>query len=344
MKPFVHADAAAAQRFLTLHDPDASGEDIDRAMAWIEASTANADAFDRVDRFWRESGALPRHVQEHLAQSASHWRSPWSDPRMLAAAATIILGFAGLAALLMSVWSSGDDGRAVRLRYQSAIGQTREIALPDGSKIALGGASAVSVAFDTGHRNVTLTDGQALFRVAKDPSRPFIVRTGSGYTRAVGTVFDVHRTQNETTVMVAEGVVLVGARDRQGHARSVRLPAGNQVRYFVDGRVGATAFVDPASVGNWRSGKLTFVDRPLGQVIADLNRYSPRPIIIENAEIEGISVTGAVRVDRFEDWLDGLASIGNLAISRDSGEVIRLSLAPAKGHLKETARHPLVGK
>ena len=339
MKPFVHADAAAAQRFLTLHDPDASGEDIDRAMAWIEASTANADAFDRVERFWRESGALPQSVQEHLAQSASRRRNPLTNLRTLAAAATLLLGFVGLSALLMPMWSSSGDRRTAMLRYQSAIGQTREVQLPDGSTVTLGGASAVSVAFDTRHRNVTLTDGQALFKVAKDSSRPFIVRTGSGYTRAVGTVFEVHRTQSETTVMVAEGTVLVGARDRQGRARSVRLPAGNQVRYFVDGRVGSTTPVEPARVGNWRSGKLTFVDRPLGQVIADLNRYSPRPIIIENAEIERIGVTGVVRINRFEDWLDGLASISNVAISSDSSsEVIRLSLAPGKRHVKEMPR------
>lgn len=330
MKPFVHADTAATRQFLILTDPDAGGAEIAQALAWIEASDANAEAFARVERFWAACDALPADARDlPTATDDAGWRRGhrW---QIVAAAAMLLLCIAGL--LMLSVQTlvgSGAVAPVAMQRYQTAVGQTRRIVLADGSRVTLGGASAVSVALETGRRLITLTDGQALFEVAKDRARPFLVRTGNGTVRAVGTVFDVHRVEGGTVVMLAEGTVVVGARDRAMHRRATRLTAGHQVSYSVDGRLGPALAIDPEAVGDWRAGKFSYVDRPLGEVIADLNRYSARPIIVDDAAIARIGVTGTVRVDRLEEWLAGLAAISDLTIRKDE-DVIRLSHADGR--------------
>jgi transmembrane sensor len=214
-------------------------------------------------------------------------------------------------------------------RFESAIGQTREVVLADGSTLTLGGASSVAVNYEQRRRHIALTNGQVMFHVAKDPARPFVVDTGSGYIRAVGTEFDVHRTLDQTTVMVAGGVVEVVAYNRLGRPQSVSVPVGMQVSFTPDGGLGPETKADPREIGNWRYGTLNFVDCPLKRVVSDLNRYSSRPIVIEDPTIAQIDVVGVVRIDRIEDWLRGLASISNVSVSPGDAGIIRLTPRPA---------------
>ncbi len=93
--------------------------------------------------------------------------------------------------------------------YTTQIGERRSIALADGSTIDLNARSTLRVNFSKTERNVELIDGQALFEVAKDKARPFIVRSGETVVRAVGTQFDVYHKKEGTTVTVIEGSVAV---------------------------------------------------------------------------------------------------------------------------------------
>ena len=93
--------------------------------------------------------------------------------------------------------------------YTTQIGERRSITLADGSTIDLNARSGVRVKLSKAERDVELIDGQALFEVAKDKARPFIVRSGETIVRAVGTQFDVYRKKTGTTVTVVEGRVAV---------------------------------------------------------------------------------------------------------------------------------------
>jgi transmembrane sensor len=93
--------------------------------------------------------------------------------------------------------------------YATAIGEQCSIALADGSTIELGARSRVRVHFTDKERDVEFLAGEALFGVAKDPARPFVVTTNNARVRAVGTQFDVHKRTSGTTVTVLEGHVVV---------------------------------------------------------------------------------------------------------------------------------------
>jgi transmembrane sensor len=93
--------------------------------------------------------------------------------------------------------------------YATATGERLSVTLSDGSTIELNARSRLRVQFSKKERHVELLEGQALFQVAKEKNRPFIVSSVHARVRAVGTQFDVYRRANGTTVTVLEGRVAV---------------------------------------------------------------------------------------------------------------------------------------
>ena len=104
---------------------------------------------------------------------------------------------------------------SARNTYSTGIGEQRSLALADGSTVDLDANSKVRVRFTANRRTIELVEGQALFHVAKDPARVFVVQSNDTKVRAVGTVFDVYRRVDATTVTVIEGRVAVLAAASQ---------------------------------------------------------------------------------------------------------------------------------
>jgi transmembrane sensor len=93
--------------------------------------------------------------------------------------------------------------------YATALGEQRSIQFADGSTVELNSRSKIRVKYSKQERDVDLLEGQALFHVAHDAGRPFIVAVGATRIRAVGTQFDVYKKSNGTVVTVVEGRVAV---------------------------------------------------------------------------------------------------------------------------------------
>ena len=132
---------------------------------------------------------------------------PWR--RRFAAAAACAL----VATLAIALWWSAERYPL----YTTDVGERRSLTLADGSTVDLNARSRIRIEFTKGERRVELLDGQALFQVAKDKDRPFIVRSGDATVRAVGTQFDVYLKSSGTTVTVLEGRVAVYATLHGSH-------------------------------------------------------------------------------------------------------------------------------
>jgi len=193
--------------------------------AWLRTSPEHMRAYLEVAAIWNEGSRLdpnrrfddqdliqqvrsednvvslegydsPRSPHSPLSSSSAARQSGWRV-RLLAAAASILVTVCG-------VWAYSE-----RNTYATGIGEQRSLALVDGSIIELNAASKIRVRFTADRRNIDLIEGQALFHVAKDKTRPFIVNSDQTQVRAVGTEFDVYRRMNGTTVTVIEGRVAV---------------------------------------------------------------------------------------------------------------------------------------
>jgi len=111
--------------------------------------------------------------------------------------------------------------------YSTDIGERRSITLADGSTVDLNARSQLRIEFSNTERRVELLTGQALFQVAKDRQRPFIVHSGVTIVRAVGTQFDVYRKEFDTTITVLEGRVAVYSTAHSDQTTAAREASAN---------------------------------------------------------------------------------------------------------------------
>jgi transmembrane sensor len=211
-----------------------------------------------------------------------------------------LLGGAAAAAAALVLAPSIAPGPLTRLfaDYATGIGERRRFTLPDGSNLHLNTASAVSMAYSATVRKLSLDMGEALFEVAKEPGRPFVVVAGPGETRAIGTAFTVRRDADDMSVTVTEGVVDVSCADRP----PVRVAAGQGIVYGPAGPgLPEPRDVDAASA--WDRGKLIFNRRPLAEVVVELERYRVGRIVIADPSLGRLQVTGVFDLDDLESLL-----------------------------------------
>lgn len=179
-------------------------------------------------------------------------------------------------------------------RFSTRLGETRVVPLADGSVITLNTASRVMVSFTGERRRVELVEGEALFDVAKDPARPFLVAAGDTEVIAVGTSFTVQRLQGKPTeVLVREGVVDVKRPDVPV-APVVRVAANNRATAPVDAAIETHAVPSQELARKlaWRVGRIAFEGDSLREAAAAFARYSDIRIVIADSQLADEKITG----------------------------------------------------
>ncbi len=182
--------------------------------------------------------------------------------------------------------------------YRTTRGEMRVIRLTDGSVMTLNTASIATVRYTPLRREVILREGEALFDVAKDRDRPFVVTAGRIDVRAVGTSFAVRRLgAAPMEVLVREGIVDVQRQSRAPTA-PLRVPAFTRAVAVDTPGISAEAVevgIDPDAIArqlSWREGMIAFEGITLGEIAEDFRRYSDTRIIIEDPVIAAMPVTG----------------------------------------------------
>lgn len=313
-------DEQAAYWYLKLQEPQVSAEDIQAALAW-QADPDNRAALERVQNFWR---AWPQETSiPAAAEPAKRAR-----PHVLWQAAAAIV-----AAVSLGIWamiSLQSDPRAPSAHeYASPIGQVRTVLLEDGTEVILGGATSIRTSYADDVRRIVMSEGEALFFVAKDAKRPFIVDVANGSARALGTAFNVHRGPDGATITVLEGTVQVSPPSWRPGEGAV-LSAGKQVTASLDGEIGEILEVDPRQAASWQSGNMVFVDRTLRSVVADLNRYSKEPVTLASIEVADLRVSGSIKLDQIETWLQALGPAFGIDLLRDEHGMVLVSRSGAR--------------
>jgi transmembrane sensor len=222
------------------------------------------------------------------------------------------------ASIVLALVVGGLFVRYVRTRdpvYTTEIGERRSITLTDGSTIDLNSRSRIRVHFSKAERDVELIDGQALFEVAKNKARPFIVKGGTTWVRAVGTQFQVDRRSSLITVTVVEGRVMVlpagGDGDGAGplplsiplraldtrvsgdgkSAELTALSAGEEVT-VADGVIARPKRANIAEATAWMQHRLIFDASRLIDVVDEFNRYNARQLVIEDRGLDDFHMSG----------------------------------------------------
>ncbi len=250
----------------------------------------NRDAYDEIAGIWNELARVPRPPLSPTARRHDsgadgrrvHAHRPFSIHRRALSAA----------AALMAIVLAGyvlDIPMRLEADVMTATGETRTVTLDDGSSVVLNTASAIAIDYSQDRRRLRLLRGEAVFTVAKDALRPFVVDAAAGEAVARGTVFAVRRESDTATVTVLES--RVGVSYPAVSRMTVELSQGDAVDYSQRG-LGVVRAVDAEAATAWRRGKLIFVDRPLGDVVAEINRYHSGRIQISDMSIGSHLVSG----------------------------------------------------
>jgi transmembrane sensor len=308
-KPHPAVVAEASAWFIEFRAGDVNDEARQHFIEWLRRSPEHIQAYLEVSGVWAELPtsdpdgridiasliARARNEADVIALSPDSLRPPHTqsaqEPRMLRTrprrAALAVAALALLASVAVRFLGVGDFGRS----YSTGIGEQRTIQLTDGSTVELNARSKIRVHLTDQQRDVTLQEGQALFRVAKDSHRPFVVRAGDAQVRAVGTEFDVYRKQSATVVTVVEGRVETYDGSGSPGSAPIVLSAGEQITVLPH-TVTKPTRTDPVVATAWVQKRLIFEETPLGDVAEEFNRYNRRPLTIDDRELQKIKISG----------------------------------------------------
>lgn len=299
----------AAEWFLILLDEDLSEEHYLEWQTWLAKNDANQKAFSKAEECWENLDNvtdLPLAQEKTTVNRNKHTTSLLR--RFAPIAATI---FVSLSIGLMTYRNIPAPLEITT--YQTDLAEHKNIQLDDGSKVTLGAKSIINVQYSDIQRHVTLVRGEAVFDVAKNKARPFVVKIGKGTVTAIGTKFNIHSSRHNVIVTVLEGSVEVnpylvtGINPDNDDIPHPIVPAGNAVSYRNNGYISGVVPVNTEAATSWEQGLLVRVDTPLPRVIADVNRYSLREIIIGDPSLNDIRFTGTVLNDGIDNWLRGLS-------------------------------------
>lgn len=308
--------AQAAAWLARLRSEERSPQDEAGFRTWLAESTRHRQAFDSINMAWEAVGALGPE-----RQSAARHRGRGVDARRRA----LVTGGVGTVALAggFGVWRSAFAGV-----YATGIGEQRRVSLADGTLVILDTNTRIRVALGDQRRRVDLVKGRAHFDVAKDLVRPFVVTAADQQLVAVGTAFDVMRDKGSVAVVVVEGQVAVRLAPGAAAARTTTLVTPGR-RVVFDGAPVREDRPDLARVTAWQSGRAVFDNEPVASAVAEMNRYSRRPIVVADQVAARMHVSGVYSTGDTEAFARSLATLLPLDVSLEPDRVTLSAIDPA---------------
>ncbi|PVZ08827.1 MULTISPECIES: FecR family protein [unclassified Pseudomonas] len=309
--------AEAALWMAQLQDEHADAQVHRGFEAWRAQHPGHALAAQRMQALWGQ------FEPAHGAAGRAAFKRGLSPSKRLGARS--LLGLVGMASL---AWALHGEVPVWLADQRTGVGERSEVTLADGSRVQLNSDSAIDIHLNGHQRVIELVRGEVWVIVAKDPSRPFVVRTEQGSVTALGTRFVVRREGAEATrVSVVESAV---AAQANGEA-PVRVAAG-QWALLQGGQVSTPqrqAGVDPAG---WTRGVLSLSNAPLVEVLDELARYRHGLLAYDRQALANLRVSGVFRLDDTDAALQALAD--NLPIDVSHVTQWYASVKPRKSESK----------
>lgn len=368
----------ASRWFVEFSEGTVTSHERKHFIAWLRTSPEHIRAYLQITAHWEDARSLGAKSAPDIDELVALARDDTADIVLLEPSESPRLGgakpltlidapaarrgksnaarwFAFAASVLLAMVGAGYWFDFQRNTFSTDAAELRTITLVDGSTVELNVQSRIRVVLGTNERDIYLTRGQALFHVAKDSQRPFVVHTDGTKVRAVGTQFDVYRKDTGTIVTVLEGAVAVvptpkepESADGSGQGASkpetspdgrhhrgrgvmtqssdtltqnagrllnddptaVLLTAGNQATVTTQGEVTPPRQADGAAATAWTRQQLILHNTPLAEVVAELNRYNLRPLVIVDPGIRSTRISGVFSSANPDSLLRGLQALG----------------------------------
>jgi transmembrane sensor len=284
------AHIAAAQWLARLHAPDCTDQDRSTFEDWRRGHPRRSIAYGEMERLFRRSAEL----RTDPAIAAASEAALMVIPRPRQALRWFAYIAVPAAAVIAVLWVRPSfHSQIPEKTYTTNVGEQQSLILGDGSTVLLDTDSSLTVQIGSGLRSVRLTKGRAQFQVVHNAKAPFTVAVAGGLIQDVGTEFQVQAEQDDVTVTVLEGAVVVHDPAVNGAPRhEAQLGPGQQLSFDERGDHWAQKNVDLRAAAGWTTGDLRFQDESLDTVLKAMNRYTHSQILLGDPSVRKLRISG----------------------------------------------------
>mgnify|MGYP001183613988 FL=1 len=259
----------AAAWFLRMQHNGCSDADQQAFADWLAESEAHRNEYQQYVRLWHSLDQLERKpIQSSTKKS-----------RLTVAWVALLIVLSG-----SLHWLTRHEELIT-----TAIGERQQIVLMDGTTIDVNTDTVLRMELFGLTRQVTIERGEASFKIGSERLRPFVVQSGHGTLRDIGTEFNVMRQGDKTTVAVLEGAVEIKLHAQIDNIKT--LYGGQQLTYSANDLSDISA-ANFETIMAWRKNRLIFRNTPLNEAIRQINRYHERPIRLADSQLNKLIVSG----------------------------------------------------
>ncbi|WNW11869.1 FecR family protein [Pseudomonas sp. DTU_2021_1001937_2_SI_NGA_ILE_001] len=310
--PDQHISDQAAHWCMRLHEADFSAEERAQLERWLASDPLHRQEFEAMQEIWALSEFLPPTTPAPPRAAAPVPAPRRASRRLLAIAATLAvsLPLAGLVG-----WNQGWIPDSYH-RYASQSG-LESVTLADGSEVQMNCGTRLSFANYQDRRSVTLSKGEAFFKVTHDAQHPFVVNAGQGQIQVTGTQFNVWTYGDSVVVTLSEGSVRV-LSDTRTPEHVAYLSPGMQARYDAqhgDPQV-AAASLDNALA--WRNGRLVLDNLTLAEALPQINRYLETPVHLADKATAQLRIGGVYSTRDIDGLVQALPRVLPVVLTRNN--------------------------
>lgn len=266
---------------------------VEQWQHWMNSDPANRQAFEQCLVLENKLENLPPQTVKKLLESLPDKKAAkvirW--PQRVALAASIAVVSIGFSIYLQPASTT----------YTTAMGETVTVTLTDGSNITLDSDTQLSAYVDENQRRIELHQGQAVFDVTKQTNRPFLVVVDEITVTVLGTRFNVNRVEDDAIISVEHGKVSV-----YDPTFGNTLLQAQQGYYSYDDRA---VELNNTQFAMWQQGQIRFSHTPLNLAIDQLNRYQSKQLLLEQEQLNKLTVSGTFQLDDIAGMADLLPKI-----------------------------------
>ncbi|WP_286761260.1 FecR family protein [Salegentibacter sp. UBA1130] len=236
-------------------------------------------------------------IQFKKSEEKKYWK------RIIASAAVLFLL---LGTVLLSLIIEND------ITQVASKGEKREIELNDGSKIFLNSGSTITYPENFKEdRRITL-EGEAFFKVAPNPEKPFRIKSGTIETKVLGTSFNINAyAKGREKISVNSGIVQVTYGNNS--SQKVTLTKNMQLSFFED-NLPAITEMNSDNYNAWTNNIIVLDKTSLGETAKILENWYDVDIEFADPSLKELTISGKFKEEKLETVLQSIALIKDLEV------------------------------
>jgi len=305
---------------------DASPEEREQLRLWIAESEENRKLYKQILKTWKLQDALAFHPKKEEAWRQLEHKLDLQDVakgrriflRRTMQFAAVILVLLGIGILFQPTdFLFGEKMLALHTTTEQ-----QSVVLADGTEVFLNRNSDLTypVSFDGDKRQVILK-GEAFFKVARNPEKPFIIKTAQTKTKILGTSFNLRAYAYESSETLSVVTGKVAFSSLRGKAEVILTPKQVGAYSLDDGKMSKQALKDP-NVMAWLDKVFVFNDQSLESIVRSLSRAYGVSIEIQNSSLAKEHLSTSFNALSLDDVLSILSQTLDFEYSRVDSENI----------------------